>query len=151
MNNRNKKTIFYYGITLVVLLLIITVIISTFRNLNKTSGTKQTSIQYVKFTNAQKTAEGKAFYTMENKVKDLLIKKNGWNSTQFEVNEQFIDGKYYVGKIISKAKEVKNGIVLASMADDNWKLIFDSTSPSPCSLLTGEREYLKYVIDACNK
>lgn len=149
MSRQNNKIIYYYTITLVVLLVIVTVLLFAFYT--KRSSLSSQSKVYDKLSPKEQQAEQVLFKSMEEKAKNLLVRKHKWDINDFSVNERYIDGQHYLGLIMTNNPEIKTGLILIAKEQEKWELLFDPTTANPCALLTGKREYMAQIIDTCKQ
>ena len=101
------------------------------------------------FIDPATTEEAAAFASIRDALKDALVEKNGWDAAKFELSTTFNDRTFTTATIISDDTAIPTGMVLASPEGENFKIVFDSTTPEPCSLLEEGVNYPQSVLEFC--
>ena len=95
-------------------------------------------------------SEQRVLDTIEEKIKKVLSDKNKWYKSNYSITVSHIDAKFVAGTITSD-KDIPEGIFLLNTnPDNNYTVVFDSATESPCRKLRSTITYPDIITNFCN-
>lgn len=85
----------------------------------------------------------------EDSVKTLFTKGKGWDPEKFDVEFADANESFIVVNIKGKDTSIPNGQALIYTPEKEDKIIYDSTTKDPCSLLDSKTTYPSSVTGKC--
>jgi hypothetical protein len=151
-NKTNKSRILSYALGAIIALMVIPILYfrTTSKNQQIATPTPTPSFSADLTTQEAIDYERNVKQTLEDTIRTRLSQKNGWDLADYTINIVHVDPQMVAGNIISTTNVPEGIFLMKNVGDNNFDIIFDSTTPEPCSLLEPNIVYPQAVTDMCD-